>query len=288
MTTLSVSSFRWAFVVLLGLLNFSPIGASAGMTPDEVKKFEEVKAKAEKGDAEAQMWLGWHYLDGEGVAKDSKQATIWWRKSAEQGHEVSINNLAGFYFRIKNRDVKDRTPEDVAQAVFWWRKGAELGYPDSQNELAGCYFYGNGVEKDMVRAVSLYRKAAEQGHDESQHDLAGCYAKGEGVEKDMEQAVSWYRKSAQQGYVYAQYELADCYASGQGAPKDEVEAYAYYNLAGAKDDSSWSRESREKVAELEKKLSREEIAAGQKRARELQKVIDDKEAAKEAAKKAGK
>ena len=284
----SHSFTRWASIALLGVLTLSPLVVYAGTSPEEVKKFEEVKAKAEKGDAEAQLRLGGYYLTGEGVAKDSKQAAIWWRKSAEQGHEVSINNLAGFYFRSKNRYVRDRTQEDVAQAVFWWRKGAELGYPDSQNELAGCYFYGNGVEKDMVRAVSLYRKAAEQGHDESQHDLAGCYAKGEGVEKDMEQAVSWYRKSAQQGYVYAQYELADCYASGQGAPKDEVEAYAYYNLAGAKDANWWSRKSREKVAELEKKLSREEIAAGQKRARELQKVIDDKEAAKEAAKKAGK
>jgi TPR repeat protein len=114
--------------------------------------------------------------------------------------------------------------------------------------LAGCYFYGKGVEKDMERAVSLYRKAAEQGHGESQHDLAGCYE------------------------------------SGQGAPKDEVEAYAYYNLAGAKDDHSWFNDSRKKLADLEKKLSREEIAAGQKRARELQKEIE----AKIAAKKAGK
>ena len=287
MTTLSVSSFRWAFLFLSGLLTFSPIGASAGMTPDEVKKFEEVKAKAEKGDAESQMWLGWHYLNGEGVEMDSKQAAIWWRKGAEQGHDVCIYNLGCYYRGLRHRKDSDKT-QDMVQAVFWWRKGAELGYPDSQNELAGCYFYGNGVEKDMVRAVSLYRKAAEQGHDESQHDLAGCYAKGEGVEKDMEQAVSWYRKSAQQGYVYAQYELADCYASGQGAPKDEVEAYAYYNLAGAKDANWWSRKSREKVADLEKKLSREEIAAGQKRARELQEVIDDKEAAKEAAKIAAK
>ncbi len=257
------------------------------MTPDEVKKFEEVKARAEKGDAEAQMWLGWYYLNGEGVALDSKQTAIWWRKSAEQGHAVSINNLGHFYRGLRSREDTDQT-QDLAQAVFWWRKGAELGHPSSLNSLAGCYFFGNGVEKDMVRAVSLYRKAAEQGHDESQFDLAGCYAKGEGVEKDMVQAVSWYRQSAQQGCGPAQHELADCYASGQGAPKDEVEAYAYYNLAGVKDANWWSNESRKKLADLEKKLSREEIAAGQKRAREVQKVIDDKKAAEKAAKKAGK
>jgi TPR repeat protein len=228
-------------------MSLSPLGVHAVSSPDEVKKFEEVKAKAEKGDAEAQLMLGWHYLNGEGVTMDSKQTAIWWRKSAEQGHAVSITNLGWFYWGLRHRKDSDQT-QDMVQAVFWWRKGAELGHPGSQNKLAGCYFYGKGVEKDMERAVSLYRKAAEQGHGESQHDLAGCYE------------------------------------SGQGAPKDEVEAYAYYNLAGAKDDHSWFNDSRKKLADLEKKLSREEIAAGQKRARELQKEIE----AKIAAKKAGK
>jgi TPR repeat protein len=268
-------------------MSLSPLGIYAGMSPEEVKIFEEAKAKAEKGDAQAQLMLGWYYLNGDGVALDSKQTEIWWRKSAEQGHEVSINNLGHFYSGLRSRQDTNQT-RDLVQAVFWWRKGAELGHPSSLNSLATCYFSGNGVEKDMARAVSLYRKAAEQGHDESQFDLAGRYAKGEGVQKNMEQAVSWYRQSAQQGYGHAQHELADCYASGQGAPKDEVEAYAYYNLAGAKDAGWWSDESRKKLADLEKKLSREEIAAGQKRAREVQKVIDDKKAAEKAAKKAGK
>ena len=221
------------------------------MTPDEVKKFEEVKAKAEKGDAEAQVLLGWHYLNGEGVEMDSKQAAIWWRKGAEQGNDGCMNMLGWYYWGLRHRKDSDRK-EDMVQAVFWWRKGAERGNPQSQSKLAGCYFYGKGVEKDMAQGVAWERKAAEQGLVEAQHALAGYYASGEGV------------------------------------AKDEVEAYAYYNIAGAKDDSSWSHESRNKLADLEKKLSREEIAAGQKRARELQKVIDDKEAAKEAAKIAAK
>jgi TPR repeat protein len=251
MTTTSVSSFRWAFLFLLGLLTFSPIGATAGMTPDEVKKFEEVKAKAEKGDAESQMWLGWHYLNGEGVEMDSKQAAIWWRKGAEQGHDVCIYNLGCYYRGLRHRKDSDKT-QDMVQAVFWWRKGAERGYPESQSMLAGCYFYGNGVVKDMAQGVAWERKAAEQGLVEAQHALAGYYASGEGV------------------------------------AKDEVEAYAYYNLAGAKDDSSWSHESRKKLADLEKKLSREEIAAGQKRAREIQKIIDEKKPAKKPAKEPAK
>ena len=287
MTTPSVSSFRWAFLVLLGLLAFSPARAIAGMSPEEVKKFNDCKAKAEKGDANAQNILAGYYLYSEGVAGDMAQAVFWWRKGAELGDAGAICNLGIFYFHIKNKNVSDRTEADVAQAVLWWRKGAELGYSCSQTNLARCYHYGNGVAKDMVQAVSWYRKAAEQGDEDGQHEIASCYVRGEGVAKDMAQAVYWFLKAAEQGYGYAQYDLAGCYASGEGVAKDEVEAYAYYNLAGAKD--IWrSRDAREKVAELEKKLSREEIATGQKRARELQKRIDEKEAAKMAAKKAGK
>lgn len=73
--------------------------------------------------------------------------------------------------------------------------------------------------------------------------------------------------------------LGDCFANGQGVPKDETEAYAYWNLA-----SVTYGEARRSLENLEKKLSREEIAAGQKRTKELQKEIE----AKIAAKKAGK
>jgi TPR repeat protein len=47
--------------------------------------FEDTKAKAQKGDANAQFTLGWMYLDGRGVSKDSAEALKWYRKAAEQG-----------------------------------------------------------------------------------------------------------------------------------------------------------------------------------------------------------
>jgi TPR repeat protein len=201
MTTLSVSSFRWAFLFLLGMLTFSPIGASAGMTPEEVKQFEDYKAKAEKGDAVSQYNVGVCHAKGEGVAMDDMQA-VWW-----------------------------------------------------------------------------YRKAAEQGLALAQYDLAVRYDSGKGIERDNAAAIRWYRKSAEQGYGPAQSNMGVCYATGEGVLKDEIEAYAYWNLAGIT-----LEEARKNLAILEKNLSRDEIAAGQKRSKELQKEIE----AKIAAKKAGK
>ena len=47
--------------------------------------FEFAKAKAEKGDASAQVTLGLMYEYGRGVAKNDVEAVKWYRKAAEQG-----------------------------------------------------------------------------------------------------------------------------------------------------------------------------------------------------------
>ncbi|MGD0253338.1 MAG: hypothetical protein ABSC01_11650, partial [Verrucomicrobiota bacterium] len=44
-------------------------------------KFQEYKAKAEQGDAEAQFNLGFCYDDGRGVVKNYTKAAKWYRKA---------------------------------------------------------------------------------------------------------------------------------------------------------------------------------------------------------------
>lgn len=97
MTALSVSSFRWAFLVLLGMLTFPLIVSSAGMAPDEVKAFEACKAEAEKGNALFQGLLGVRYLYGKGVQKDTISAVSWFKAGAIQGDGPSQMFLADCY-----------------------------------------------------------------------------------------------------------------------------------------------------------------------------------------------
>jgi TPR repeat protein len=160
-----------------------------------------------------------------------------------------------------------------------YKAKAEHGDALAQCNLGNCYYEGIGVAKDYVQAVSWYRKAAEQGDARAQNNLGVCYDHGEGVAQDFVQAVSWFRKAVEQEYVMAQVNLGNCYNFGRGVPKDEIEAHAYWNLVVlTQKDARW------KLVELEKKLSADQIAAGQKRSKELQKEIE----AKIAAKKAGK
>ena len=74
--------------VLLSLLLSLSITIPAYSAGCELGDVVDCTTEAKKGDAEAQTTLGGMYADGQGVAKDYKQAVKWYRKSAEQGFAV--------------------------------------------------------------------------------------------------------------------------------------------------------------------------------------------------------
>ena len=56
-------------------------------------QFEDVKAKAEMGDAQAQCDIGGCYRTGAGVTQDAAEAVKWYRKAAAQGLAEARNAL---------------------------------------------------------------------------------------------------------------------------------------------------------------------------------------------------
>ena len=75
--------------------------------------------------------------------------------------------------------------------------------------------------------------------------------------------MKWYRKAAEQNYADAQYNLGVCYVKGDGVVKDEVEGYKWFLLAAAQGDES----AKKNMAVSESRLTRQQIAEGQKLAR---------------------
>jgi len=116
-----------------------------------------------------------------------------------------------------------------------------------------------------VEAVKWYRKAAEQNLAEAQYNLGVCLYAGAGVTKDQVEAVKWYRKAAEQNFAKAQFNLNVCYYNGEGVAKDYVEAYKWLLLAARQGDE----DAKKNLTALESKLTPEQIADGQKRAREF-------------------
>ena len=115
------------------------------------------------------------------------------------------------------------------------------------------------------------RKAAEQGDAWAQNNLGLAYNTGRGVAKDQVESVKWWRKAAEQGDARGQGMLGFAYASGEGVAKDQVEGYAWTNLAAVTNEAA-----KERRAQIEKTMTAQQVAEGQKRATELSALIKKK------------
>jgi TPR repeat protein len=234
-----------------------------GVKKDDAEAVKWYRKAAEQGHTNAQFSLGVMYQEGEGVEKDPSEALKWYRSAAEQGFGKAQCNLGGMYEEGKGVE------QDYAEAVKWYRKAAEQEDASAQHNLGFMYANGTGVEKDLAEALKWCRKAAEQGHAESQYSLGVMYANGTGVEKNLAKALKWHRKAAEQGHAWAQALLGGMYGAGLGVERDYSESYAWINLAAkTRPEAAEARDS------LEKTMSAEQIAEGQRRTKELRSRIE--------------
>ena len=150
------------------------------------------------------------------------------------------------------------------------RERAEAGDVEAQKKLAAIYFkpsFLTGVSKDAPEAVKWTRKAAEQGDAEAQNSMGFFYFNGIGVLRDYDEGLKWYRKAAEQGNAMALHNLGLMWGKDSllsPFPQDNVKAYMFFNLAAAKgfEDSEARRNK------IEKRMTKEQIAEGQKLTRE--------------------
>ena len=111
-------------------------------------------AKANAGDAAAQVQVGESYAhdaavthDKAQIAEDYKQAEAWYRKAAEQSNIAGELHLAAFY-----RDGGRGFERDMTKAAAWYRKAADQGDADAQATLGVLYSMGQGVPQSDVEA----------------------------------------------------------------------------------------------------------------------------------------
>jgi len=90
-----------------------------------------------------------------------------------------------------------------------------------------------------------------------------------GATPDESRSTQWYRAAAERGHRLAQFESSVAYYKGQGVATDRAEAAKWWTIAMANGDSvpDWMRVS---VESAQAKLTPEELAEGQRRAKEWQ------------------
>ena len=129
-------------------------GLKAHREKDYQTALKEWRYLADRGDAEAQSWIGIMYDLGNGVLRDKKEAMVWYRKAADQGH-VGAQTWIGrmYYFGVS-------VIQDYKESLLWFRKAAEQGGEAAQFAMAVSYEYGRGVIQDDVYAHMWYNIAA--------------------------------------------------------------------------------------------------------------------------------
>lgn len=156
--------------------------------------------------------------------------------------------------------------QDAAQLKELQQK-AEAGNPQAQAALGD--YYANVYEDakrsaDYPKALMWYEKAAAQGEAYSQVALAHLYYYGDSVPKDLTKAFKWAEISAKAGINDTQILLADMYKNGEGVAQNLQEAYMWFYVALEYAYDELRPQVVKEMADLEKALSKEQVAAAKK------------------------
>jgi TPR repeat protein len=237
------------------------------------ENFTETRAKAERGDAAAQVNLGRIYYEGKGTAENLTEAYTWFHKAAQQGNSEAQDYLGRMYYSGQG------VAANHSEAAKWWRKAAEQGYSDAQWQLGTSYDLGDGVTEDKKEAAKWFRKAADQGNADAMASLAGAYESGEGVTKDWPESFRWLRMAAERGVTSIRFNLALAYEDGAVVPKDEIEALAWFTL----DAASGHELAIKRRNALERRVGQQATLIAQQRSKEILATIESNKRARVAA-----
>ena len=90
---------------------------------------DDLRALAESGSEEAQVYLADLLFAGVGVSRNLSLSAMWYRRAAEQGHAEAQFMLGSMYVR------GNAVPRSIADAREWLTKAAEQGHEGARNEL---------------------------------------------------------------------------------------------------------------------------------------------------------
>ncbi len=155
---------------------------------------DEIKQKAEAGDAMSQAQYAQMLQSGQGVEKNEAEALKWYQKAAEAGNDYAQANM-GVFCQTGSCGMT----KDIAKAAEWYDKAAKQGNAYAQFYLARLYENGNGVEKNVNKAAEFYEKAANGGMPIAQYIYAIMLSQGEGVDRNVNEALKWAEKASAAG-----------------------------------------------------------------------------------------
>jgi uncharacterized protein len=149
---------------------------------------------------ESHYYLGWMYLNGEGVDQSFSLAFECFEKAAENGHDVAWLKIGDLCYRGFNNIKSDKL-----KAYEWYVMGAKRGNSQCINNLGLMLENGfDQFDSNQEEAFKQYQIASEMGNTDAIFNLALAYQNGVGVEIDDMKAIDLLKKAANLGHQNSQ------------------------------------------------------------------------------------
>jgi uncharacterized protein len=180
------------FAVVLIAMAAPGVGQTGPIKPAGIDA--ALLARANAGDAAAQVAVGESYAAGVVVARDFAMAAEWYAKAASKDDLAGELHLAALY-----RDGGKGFARDMAQAAGWYRKAAEQGDVGAQATMATLYAMGQGVEQSYAEAYYWLDLAAavngpKQGQYAANRQMMGSHITADELAGVQERAEAWKAK----------------------------------------------------------------------------------------------
>lgn len=200
---------------------------------DPIKAKKLFSLAAEKGNANAQAYMGIMCQNGLGGPTDIQMAKNFYLAAAKQENELALFGLGSLYTTTGSSNA------EIYQGIKYLEKIAnknDITILDinikAQRALAAIYEGNVLVVQDLAKAKIYYEMAAKQNDADAQCSLGILYSK----EKNYVESKKWLECSANKKFIRAYTALANLYFNGHGVKKDYVQAKKLYEKAAKAQD----------------------------------------------------
>lgn len=103
------------------------------------QSLDQIRAKANSGDAYSQYLMGWSYANGaNGAKQDYSQAAPWFKQSSENGYGAASYFLGWMYY------YGEGVGRNNSEALKWFTKAEQQGMTEAHNYVIACRAGGTG------------------------------------------------------------------------------------------------------------------------------------------------
>ncbi|MGZ8190446.1 MAG: tetratricopeptide repeat protein [Methylococcaceae bacterium] len=156
-TSVRLSWLFFFIVVTSGALGFLSREIKPSAETTAILALNNIRDRADKGDSYAELQMGLHYTNGNGVPRDDKQAFNWFEKAANK-NQIEAQYRLGMAL-LEGRGIE----KNLKTAFYWIEQSALHGNAKAQLSLGDMYGSGMGVEVSKDKAYLWFSLAAAQG-----------------------------------------------------------------------------------------------------------------------------